>query len=115
MALLLGTKLRSWMIFWTRLAVSGVTRLEPLITRETVALETPANFATSRMLVDILCTQKQDWQRTAIRSTEYAGQSKNMYTVVTTPQKLYARRSKISEFPCFSRLTTPCSQRYPIQ
>src|ERR1700741_4284787 len=53
MALLLGTKFRSWMILRMRGEVSSVTRFEPLMTRETVALDTPAILAISRMLMDM--------------------------------------------------------------
>src|SRR6516165_7707680 len=42
------------MIFRTLSVVSGVTRLEQLMTRETVALDTPAIFAISRMLTDMI-------------------------------------------------------------
>src|SRR5208283_234863 len=71
MALLLGTKFMSWMILRTRRAVSSVTRLEPLITRDTVALDTPANLAISRMLVGILFLENEINRTSCANSTGY--------------------------------------------
>jgi hypothetical protein len=50
-ALLFGKNLTSSITLRTRSTVSGRTRFDPLITRDTVALETPASFAMSRISI----------------------------------------------------------------
>src|SRR5258708_37353885 len=50
-ALLLGKNFTSSITLRTRSTVSGRTRLDPLMTRDTVALETPASLAMSRMSI----------------------------------------------------------------
>jgi hypothetical protein len=48
-ALLLGKNFDSAMTLRTRSAVAGLTVADSLMTRDTVALETPASFAMSRI------------------------------------------------------------------
>src|ERR1700733_1327338 len=50
-ALLFGKNLVSSTTLRTRSIVAGRTRLDPLMTRDTVALETPASLAMSRMSI----------------------------------------------------------------
>jgi hypothetical protein len=57
-----GKELSSSMTRRTRSAVAGVTRSDPLMTRDTVALETPAIFAMSRISISVASVPGQRLQ-----------------------------------------------------
>src|SRR5690348_11723989 len=80
----------------TRSAVTGLTRFDPLMTRETVALDTPAIFAMSRMSISVASPAPEFICQTDSLTSETSMQSAN---------KPYARTAgKLSRHRLFVEL-----------